>query len=194
MSNMALIEYVGKQRNRPDDVLRTARMWKGAGDVVEVPEDQKHFYLAHPLEWRETTAAAVKKREDARLTAEKNLKDIKLSWGELTVADLDGIRDDINTEILARKKRAAAVPAAPPKDITDKAANAPPLHAGSDGASKQAAANRLIQIREAIKELDTNDPEHYTAEPNKRPRVNAVTEAVGFKVTLEEIEQALELK
>lgn len=186
---MALIEYIGKQKNRQDDVLKTARVWKAAGDVIEVPDDQKHYYLLHPMEWRETTASEVDKREKARNSAAKNLKEIKDEWGKLTVADLEGIRDDITAEIIARKA-AATKTQAPSAAAKASVASAPQLHTGSDDVSKQASANRLLQIREAVKSLDPNDPEHYTGEPNKRPRVDAVSEAVGFKVSKDEIEQA----
>lgn len=190
---VALIEYVGRQRNRGDDVLKTGRVWKAAGDVVEVPEDQKHFYLKHPDEWRETSEEAVEKREAARLKAAKNLGEIRGEWEKLTVEDLEQIRDDLNAEIQRRKVESAKAPVVT-AETKAKAASAPALHTGKDEPSKQAAANRLLQVKAAIGSLDHNDPEHYTGEPDKRPRVDAVSEAVGFKVSAEEIKAAQALE
>jgi hypothetical protein len=45
---MALIQYVGKQPRKIDNVLHTGRVWQGAGDIIEVPDAEAAVYCGYP--------------------------------------------------------------------------------------------------------------------------------------------------
>ena len=191
---MALIEYIGKQVNRRDDVLQTSRRWNKAGDVVELPDAEKHFYLAHPGEWRETTAELMKVREDARNVADHSLATLRGAWDSLLLPDLYQARQELDDEI--RRREAADVAENDARMAVLASRKREETVAIEVGLSdtqipdpnSEAGQVRQEQIKRAISELDRKDPEHFTKAG--LPRVGAVREAVGFDVTAEEIQLA----
>ncbi len=190
---MVLIEYVGKQRNRADDVLKTPRIWEGPGSAVEVPASEKHAYLAHPGEWREISREDYSRRMKAREAFDAELEEFDDEIEDLTIPDLERLRDRVNTSI---EKKQAAIRAAgatavdkPPAPSSDQ----PPVGGkNADDASNAASMQRLIQIKAAIEDMDPKNDEHFSGQTG-RPYVSAVSEVIGFKVTAQEIDDAMTL-
>jgi len=186
-NNTVLVEYVGRQKNRVDDVLKTRRVWAARGSALEIPAAEAGFYLMHPKEWQEITPEAYGKREAARNTAAGNVEAVKGVWKDLSIPDLHALRDEISAEIKARES--APVPKPPKAPTTD----APGSTADKDPASRDLAVARMNKIMAVVKDMDPNDPEQYAQQPKHAPRVGVVSDRVGEKVSAAEIAEALAL-
>lgn len=190
MSGNVLLEYIGRQLRRVDDVLHTKRIWDAAGSVLEVPENEALHYLQHPTEWRVVSREQVNNRLAARQAVEVSMSQVKSQWESLTIADLEQLRGDIDARIAILRAEAdalaKAVATAPPADFVVDTST------GNAG-SNDIAIRRTKEIIAAIGELDPNDPDHYAKHPKKMPRVDAVSERVGFKVTGKEVSDAMDL-
>lgn len=101
---MALIEYIGKQTNRVDDVLKTSRVWTKAGDVVDVPDVDKHHYLIHAGEWCEITPEEHQAKNAARLDIEARLSSMARIWGALSVPEIKALVARMEEEVRKREK------------------------------------------------------------------------------------------
>ena len=51
------IKYVGKKPTKQDNVAGTGKVWVGAGDVHEIPDEDAALLLKHPDVWAEAAAA-----------------------------------------------------------------------------------------------------------------------------------------
>ncbi len=186
-----LILYVGRQKNRPDDVLKTARVWKGNGDVVSVEDTEAPHYLQHPGEWKEVTPEQYEKLKAEQAQASKVKDEAEREFAKLSINDMIELRDRLNVAIsnrLVEHSRAQVID----KPTAEVAASEPVQHNTDDPASRDAALARTRKVIEAINSLDRNNPEQWF-KPRNQPRVEAVSEIVGSKVSATEIAQAMDL-
>lgn len=184
MADTQLVEYIGRQVNRVDDVLHTTRVWPMRGSVVEIPAKEVAFYLAHAKEWRVITPEEHASREVAREAASDNLDAVKAVWKDLTLEDLERIRDEIEAEIEVKRS-------APVVEVEPVSGHAAPDASADDAASQGAQADRIQRIMAVIRDMDPNDDEQFTQ--NGSPRVPVVSDRVGFKASFDELGEAMEL-
>lgn len=192
MSNpTVLVEYIGKQKNRGDDVLNTPRVWPTPGSVVEMPEREAPHYLAHPGEWRTITPEELEQREAARDEVTKTVEALSTSWKSLPLKDLYALNDEIADEIDLREAENRAKGAQAPEKVAEQD-EAPVSTEDGDDASKTAASERVQKVMSAIKQLDSNNEDHFAkAGPRAgSPKTAPVSEIAGFKVTAAEIDEA----
>ena len=187
-----LIQYIGKQQNRVDDVLKTKRVWRRPGDVIEVEDSEAPHYTQHAGEWRAITTEQHEAHLAERAVIEETVASTTSAWAQLSLDDLYGMRDQLAAEIKLRED--AKSQAQGLNEVEAKAASSQPVdHPKDDPAAAGAAAERMKAIIEAINNLDRNDPADWAKGANEGPRVARVTEITGFKVSKAEITEALEL-
>lgn len=188
-ASVALIQYVGKQPRKRDNVRDSGREWPGPGSVLEVPLAEKHSYLAHPGEWQEITTeqlALQKQAADQSRTVAQELGDLIQQMDE---GSLTEILDVVQRALHARRSTAAAragTPPPPPLAPVEppQAKDEPPAVAPE----QKQSADRVDQIVRVVRELDPKNPEHYTK--NGLPRVGVVEEILKYDVTADEVEAA----
>lgn len=190
---MVNVMYVGNARSWPDDTaLHTKRVWGEYGAVVEVPDYEAPHYTQHPAVWRAVSETEmVKLREQAQQVAEV-LQEVDVKFAGLSSVQLKTIRAQLDAEIVKREQAEAAAPRV--DEVAAKAAGAEPLTLDpSHPETAAAAAARMGKIMQAIGSMDKNDPTDWARTPKELPRVGRVTEICGFKVSQDEIVQAVEL-
>lgn len=185
-ANTVLVEYLGRQKNRVDDVLKTRRIWPARGSALPIPANEAAHYLAHPKEWGEITPELYAARESAREAATGSVAAVKGVWKDLSIPDLIALRDEVDAEIKARES-------APPAKAKTPTTDAPGSTTDTDPESRALAVDRMNKIMSAIKGMDPADPEHYAQKPTHAPRVAVVSERVGAKVSAAEIAEAVAL-
>lgn len=144
---MALIEYVGKQTNRVDDVLKSPRVWAKAGDVVEVPDSDKNHYLLHPGEWQEITPEEHQAKNSARLDLEARLNSMARIWEVLTIPEIKTLIDRMKAEVALREKRGDEGVAAKMQDIHAKEKTKAAMKAVAGETPKPVAQDSGIKLR-----------------------------------------------
>lgn len=192
MSNKTvLVEYIGKQKNRGDDVLNTPRVWPTPGSVVEMPEREAPHYLAHPGEWRIITTEELEQRDAARSEVEKTVQTLSTSWKSLPLEDLYALNNEIADEIDVREAELRAK-GAQAKAETPAQDEAPVSTGDGDDASKVAASERIQKVMAAIKQLDPNEKDNFAQSGPRKgaPKTGPVSDLAGIDVTAAEIDEA----
>lgn len=188
MSKTVLVEYIGRQKNRVDDVLHTNRIWELAGSILPIPAEEAPSYLRHALEWREISTEEASLRDQARGVVAERMAEIKSNWGAMTISDLEALKVDIDARIQEiRDVTVAQAIVAPPAPV-----NAPVINAADttsdDAATAAAAAEKLEKIMAVIKDMDRNNDEEWS---NRGPRVSVVSDRAGFPVRYEDVQLAM---
>lgn len=188
-----LCQYIGKQLNRVDDTqLKTRRIWKEPGDALEISDIEAPHYLQHPGEWRAISHAEYAKHCAEREQIKETTGEIERKWGDLLLTDLYSMRAQLETEIKRRESASSKTQTINP--VQAEVASAEPVKFDpKDPATIEAAANRMSTIIKAIGTLDKNDPEDWAKTPFSGPRVPRVSEITGFKVSRDEITEAMSL-
>ncbi len=185
-----LIRSISRQVPRIDDVLKTNRVWKRRGDVVEVQASEASHYLAHPMEWERITPEQYEAQKVSDAMAKELVSEVSSKWNALALDDLKHMRAELDTEI----KRRESIPGKPvDREIQAFADSEPVKLSQDDPATQAAAADRMKKIALVISEMDRNDPAHWSKTPRELPRVSKVSELFGAKVSQEEIVEALKL-
>lgn len=182
-----LIQYIGRQKNRPDDVLKTQRKWKENGSVVEVDDTEAKHYLQHPMEWRSISKEDYASYEQRMEQAREASVHVTSKLAEYSLEQLMLMRGEFDAEVRRRQSKLGA----PVDQAVAVSASSEPVVMREEAATHQAAADRIAQIRTAISEMDQRDPEQFAKHPRPMWRVAAVSERVGFKVTQNEILEAM---
>ncbi len=188
------IMYVGNARNWPDDTaLHTKRVWEEYGSVVEVPETEAPHYTQHPSVWKAVSESEMVKLREQAKQVQVALQEVEVKFAHLSSVQLKKIRAQIDEEISKREQAERDAPKV--DEVSTAAANAEPVALNpNDPASAAAIAQRMGLVMSVIKDkLDKNDPADWSRSPRELPRVGRVTELCGFKVSIEEIVQAVEL-
>lgn len=198
-----LIEYVGKQVNRIDDVLRTARIWPKPGSYLEIPAAEAFHYLAHPMEWRETTREELALRADAGAEAEANLTRVLKLADKLPAQALRAAAARLVEAAVEKERAAAAKAGEEAKRIAAEAkaaegrAEVTGEHPDTSGApGSEYSEQRRAAIVKAAAEIDLRDPEKArqvagSAGAAVVPTVEALLPYLTFRPTDAEIEEAL---
>lgn len=179
-----------RQINRPDDILRTSRIWKKAGSVVLVDDNEAPHYLKHPDEFFEMTKGDYDAHLVRQEQSEKVVQEIGQQWAHLTLDELRKVHSQIGGEI--HRRELTPKPVVTPEAVIA-ASSAPVVPSTTNPDTIAAAAERQAKILKAIGELDDKNPEDYAMAPRHMPRVGRVSEVAGFKVTQAEVLSALEL-
>lgn len=194
MGSMVNVMYVGNAKNWPDDTaLKTKRVWPEYGSVVEVTQEEAPHYTQHPKVWRAVSAEEMEKMQKQAAEMQTALQEVEVKFAHLSSVQLEKILVQIQAEIAKRKTVEASAPII--NEAAAQVASSEPVTLNpADPASAPALAERMGKIMHVIRnQMDKNDPADWSRTPRELPRVGRVTELCGFKVTIEEIGQAVEL-
>lgn len=187
-----LIEYIGKQINRVDDVLHTARRWPKPGAVLEIPVIEALRYLDYPTEWREVTKSELTLRADAEKHAQATLTKLVDISSSLPASALREAAQTLNRLAVEREQQEAADRAKKSREIADAAAllkRSGAVKATEGTGGSEYSEKRLNDIRKAMDDVDLNDREKMSAHGVPLPA--AFEELLNFVPTEGEIEAAL---
>lgn len=201
MSETRLIEYIGKQANRVDDVLRTRRIWPAAGSVLEIPAAEAPRYTEYPTEWRETTREELEQRKDLKQAARDTAAKLLALADKLPATDLREVADALRAEALKREQTEDATRSAESAQRVAEAkareatAEVTGQHADtSGGEGSEYTQKRLDDIVNAAREIDLNDSEKTVRVDYGNavvPTPEALLPYLTFRPTEAEIVQAL---
>lgn len=182
----ALIQYIGRAVPRPDDVLHTDRVWHKVNDIVEVPAEQAAHYTQHDMEWREISPSEAEQRQQAKEQVARLVDRIKVEWEPMTVEDLQSLKATID-ERIAEVKAGRTVTSVKSKPALEPIDAAKALES-DDASTREIGLRRIESIARVLGEMDPKDKDQWSI---RGPRVNAVSELFGEKVSAEEIAEAI---
>lgn len=185
------IMYVGNAKNWPDDTaLKTRRVWEEYGSTVTVPESEAPHYTQHPSVWKAVSEAEMERIRKQQEEVKQALMEVDVKFAHLSSIQLKSILAQLSEEIGRRETEERNAPKV--DEEAQKAASEIQFDT-SNVDSAAAAADRMGKIMQAIGQMDKNDPHDWSRTPRELPRVGRVTEITGFKVSAEEVVQAVEL-
>lgn len=182
------IEYIGKQKQRTDNIRNSGRVWAGPNTWIEMPIVERYSYLQHPTMFREISREEIAARSAAKAVASEGLDQIKSAAEKLSDAQIEEMIDSLKAELTARAEARLALQAVTKIEVAGEEPSAIDVALSDNPETAAAYHARIRKIVDALREMDPKDRDQYTLQG--KPRVDFVSDMIGFKVTAEEIQEA----